>query len=168
VFVPTLYGRKGAGATIRDFPPLTVRAFDGGRPVSYTYATAVGDRNLGPIPQVQAPNQVELGTLDNGATWTALSLPSSPGALGYFDAANWWWIGSGQWATSGDGGATWSDPRGLGVIGPVPGTLQLIDRNHAWFAAASESSPLLETTNDGGVVWRMVLLPPVPDLPTTP
>ncbi len=165
VYFPAVQGRKGAGATIRDFPPLTVRAFDGGRPVTYTYATAIGLVNTGPVPQAQAPNEVLLSTEDNGASWSSIEPPPSSGAIGFVDPSYWWWIGSGQWATTADGGATWTGPRNIGVIEPLPGSLQVLDRDHAWFAAAAGARPVLETTDDGGRGWRMVMLPPMPDEP---
>lgn len=165
VFLATLQGRKGAGATIRDFPPLTVRAFDGGRPVTYTYQTAVGMEHTGPGPQAMAPNQALLSTVDNGATWGSIALPAT-GAIGYFDAAHWWWIGGGQLARSGDAGATWSDPAGMQVIEPAPGTLQVLDGQNAWFAGSRDGRPWLEATRDGGSQWRLVTLPAIPDSPT--
>jgi photosystem II stability/assembly factor-like uncharacterized protein len=158
VFFTALRGRKGQGAVIRDFPPLTVGAFDGGRPVTYTYATAIGDKNLGPIPQAAAPNQAEFGTLDNGASWKAITIPSS-GAIGYFDAADWWWVGAGRLASSRDGGTSWTEARGVDAQEPLPGSLQVLDRLHAWFAGADAARPMLETTDDGGAHWRVVPLP---------
>jgi photosystem II stability/assembly factor-like uncharacterized protein len=89
--------------------------------------------------------------------------PSSSGAIGYFDASNWWWIGGAQWAHSGDGGATWTDPQNIGAIEPLPGSLRVLDRNHAWFAGSAGARPVLEATADGGRGWRMVLLPALPD-----
>ncbi|HSS60513.1 MAG TPA: hypothetical protein VLK30_03535 [Candidatus Limnocylindrales bacterium] len=159
VFFPTLKGRKGQGATIQDFPPLTVRTFDGGVPVTYTYATAIGSRNLGPIPQAQAPNQTRLGTLDNGASWTPITVPSSSGALGYSDAADWWWVGSGQWAHSQDGGATWAIPVPIDALDPVPGTLDVLDTRHGYFADVQGTRPVLEFTDEFGLHWRAIPLP---------
>jgi photosystem II stability/assembly factor-like uncharacterized protein len=161
VFVPTLQGRKGQGAIIRDFPPLTVRAFDGGRPVTYVYAT-IGEKNLGPIPQAQAPNQTQLGTMDGGATWRPIALPSANGAVAFADAADWWWIGEGQLASSRDGGASWSSAHGINAHAPVPGTLQVVDPQHAWFATSDNS---LEATADSGLRWRSVALPGLSDAP---
>jgi photosystem II stability/assembly factor-like uncharacterized protein len=164
VFVPTLQGRKGQGAIIRDFPPLTVRAFDGGRPVTYTYAT-IGDKNLGPIPQAQAPNQAHLGTLDDGASWRPIAVPSTSGALGFAGAADWWWVGAGTLAFSHDGGASWSAEHGIAARDPVPGSLQVVDAEHAWYVT---SDGPLEATADGGAHWRLVVLPAISDLPASP
>jgi photosystem II stability/assembly factor-like uncharacterized protein len=166
VFFPTQLGRKGTGATIADFPPLTVRTFDGGVPVTYTYTTAIDMKNTGGnTQQATPPNQHELRTLDNGLTWASISLPAS-GAIGYSDAANWWWIGGRTQAYSRDGGATWTDPRNIDALDPVPGSLQVLSPTHAWFAASDGSHPVLEATSDGGAHWRVVALPAIPDLPT--
>jgi photosystem II stability/assembly factor-like uncharacterized protein len=161
VSFPPLKGRTGIGATIRGFPPLTVWAFDGGRPHTYTYATVIDQVVGGPFAQEQAPNQTPLSTVDNGANWVAIAPPSTAGAIGYFDAFNWWWIGSGFWSSSADGGLTWTHPRGVGAIEPIQGSLQVLDRAHAWFAGSRGSSPVLEGTADGGVHWRQVALPAV-------
>jgi len=149
--------------------PLTVLTFDGGVPVKYVYTTTI-DRVTGgsppgtqlwlnPSSDVPAPNQLELGSLDGGTTWAAISPPLQPGAIGYFDSAHWWWIGSAAWSRSADGGSTWTPVRNLGVIAPLPATLQLLDDQHAWYGAAAGDRAVLETTSDGGVHWRMVLLP---------
>jgi photosystem II stability/assembly factor-like uncharacterized protein len=166
VYFPPIKGRTGIGADIRSFPPLVVRSFDGGRPHTYTYTTVIDQVAGGPYATEQPPNQAQLGTVDNGSSWSAVDPPATSGAIGYFDALNWWWIGAGRWASSGDGGSTWTNPRGIGVIEPLPGSLQVLDRDHAWFAASSGSRPVLQATDDGGLHWRMVLLPPMPDLPT--
>ena len=166
VYFPVIRGRTGVGGDIKSFPPLTVRGFDGGRPHTYTYTTVIDQVAGGPFAQDQAPNQVQLSTIDNGSSWNAIDPPSTSGAIGYFDALHWWWVGSGRWARSGDGGATWTTSQGIGVIEPLPGSLHVLDRDHAWFAASAGPRPVLQTTDDGGVHWRMVLLPPVADLPT--
>lgn len=158
---PTIKGRTGIGATIRGFPPLTVRAFDGGRQHTYTYATVLDQVVGGPFAREQAPNQAQLSTVDNGKSWVGIEPPSASGAIGCFDAFHWWWVGSGSWSSSRDGGFTWSHPRGVGVIEPIPGTLQVLDRAHAWFAGSLGSRPVLEGTGDGGAHWRQVALPPV-------
>ncbi|OLB82730.1 MAG: hypothetical protein AUI15_37475 [Actinobacteria bacterium 13_2_20CM_2_66_6] len=163
VYFPAIKGRTGVGADIRAFPPLVVRSFDGGRPHTYTYTTLINQFVGGPLGQEPPPNQARLSTSDNGATWSAVAPPSSSGAIGSFDAANWWWIGAGQSATSGDGGATWTELRNIGAIEPLPGSLRVLDRNHAWYAGAAGARPLLEATADGGKGWRMVLLPAMPD-----
>lgn len=169
-FIPAS-GRHSVGATVLEYPPLTVRAFDGGVPVTYTYTTfidrvAITGSALSAVAaraavQVPAVNQVELGSLDGGATWTVIAAPGAPGAVGYSDAQDWWWIGSGEWATSSNGGTTWTPYRNVGVIAPLPGSLQVLDSEHAWFGAMAGSLPVLEATTDGGRHWRAVILPPV-------
>lgn len=168
---PPATGRSGVGEIVFEYPPLKVRAFDGGIPVTYSYgifidrvvnlASADTNGGNGPATQVQAPNQVELGSLDDGATWSMITPPTAVGAVGYSDAENWWWIGSGDWATSSNGGTTWTPYRNVGVLVPLPGSLQVLDHDHAWFGAMAGSRPVLETTEDGGVHWRTVMLPPI-------
>ena len=169
-FAPT-YGRSGIGATVVSYPPLTVRTFDGGVPVLYSYVTFVDTiansswsaaytkNRSGSSSQVQAPNQVQLGSLDGGSTWTVIAPPKAPGAIGYSDAQDWWWIGSGAWSTSSDGGATWTPYRNVGVPQPLPGSLQVLDPRHAWFGAMAGTRAVLENTSDGGIVWQMTILP---------
>ena len=70
-------------------------------------------------------------------------------------------IGSGAAATSSDAGVTWTETRNLGVPEPLPGSLQFVDSDHAWFGAMAGTRPLVETTDDGGVRWTMILLPAV-------
>jgi hypothetical protein len=166
-------GRSGIGATVTSYPPLTVRTFDGGVPVSYVYVTfadaiassswtAVDTHNRSASSsQVQAPNQVQLGSLDGGSTWGVIAPPKEPGAIGYSDAEDWWWIGSGAWSTSSDGGTTWTPSRNLGVLQPLPGSLQVLDRLHAWFGAMAGTRAVLENTNDGGTHWYMTGLPAI-------
>jgi len=166
VYFPPLRGRTGVGATVRSFPPLTVRAFDGGRLRTFTYSTLIDQVAGGPYAQDQAPNQTRLRTVDNGTTWAPIEPPSTSGAIGYFDASNWWWIGAGLRSTSRDGGVTWSGPSGVGVIGPTPGSLQVLDRNDAWFAGSVGAKPVLVSTNDGALHWRTVAMPPIEELPT--
>lgn len=173
-FAPTS-GRSGIGGNVVAYPPLTVRTFDGGVPVFYSYATYIDripsadmtgvatEHKNGPSAQVQAPNQVQLGSLDGGATWSLIAPPSAPGAIGYSDAQNWWWIGSGSWSTSSDGGTTWTPYRNIGVLQPLPGSLQVLDSKHAWFGAMAGTRAVLETTDDGGIRWVMLILPPVAD-----
>jgi photosystem II stability/assembly factor-like uncharacterized protein len=160
VFFSPIKGRSGVGGSIRGFPPLTVRAYDGGRLNTYLYTTTLDRLVVGGRTGAQPPNETVLSTLDNGVSWTSISKPPPSGAIGYFDAANWWWIGSGSWSTSADGGVTWTDPRTIGVVEPLPGSLQLLDSAHAWFAA-SGTKPVLEATNDAGRHWRVVELPPI-------
>src|SRR5450759_578477 len=163
-------GRSGVGASVVSYPPLTVRTFDGGVPVSYVYVTfadaisnsswsAADTKNRSASSsQVQAPNQVQLGSLDGGSTWSVVAPPSAPGAIGYTDARDWWWIGSGEWSTSSDGGTTWTPYRNAGVPLPLPGSLQVLDPRHAWFGAMAGTRALLENTNDGGTHWQMSIL----------
>jgi photosystem II stability/assembly factor-like uncharacterized protein len=159
VFFPTLEGRKGQGAKIRDFPPLTVRAFDGGRPVTYFYATPIGSGVTTSVPQALPPNQTQLATRDNGTSWSPISVPSAGGAVGYLDPVDWWSVGAGQLAITRDGGMTWSETAGIDVQAPLPGSLQILDRLHAWLIGTYRSRPVLEATADGGRHWRIVSLP---------
>lgn len=165
-------GRTGIGERVVGYPPLTVQAYDGGVPVSYTYGTlvdAIPSRGLGAAAsqhrsgssQSQAPNQVQFGSLDGGDTWSVIAPPGVPGAIGYSDAENWWWIGSGAWATSSNGGTTWTPYRNVGVPQPIAGSLQVLDADHAWFGAMAGPIAVLETTVDRGIHWEMVGLPPV-------
>lgn len=166
-------GRSGIGASVVAFPPLTVRAFDGGVPVYYVYVTFVDTistsawsaadtkNRSGSAAQVPAPNQVQLGSLDGGSTWSVIAPPTAPGAIGYSDARHWWWIGSGAWSTSSDGGASWTPYRNLGVVEPLPGSLQMLDPDNAWFAAMAGTRAVLENTNDGGAHWQMTILPAI-------
>jgi len=167
-------GRSGGGGTVLAYPPLTVRTFDGGAQVQLIYATLIDNAPGGAAAQAppswwigaaqavaQAPGQVDLGSLDGGRSWGSVTLPADSGAIGYVDAADWWWIGLGEWSTSSDAGRTWARVRTIAVIEPLPATLQLLDRETAWFAALAGPRPVLETTDDGGVDWRMVLLPPI-------
>ncbi|MGH7761413.1 MAG: WD40/YVTN/BNR-like repeat-containing protein [Candidatus Dormibacteraceae bacterium] len=168
-----VHGRSGIGASVSSYPPLTVRTFDGGVPVFYTYAifvdtisssswSAAGTRNANTLfSGDQAPNQVQLGSLDGGSTWSVITPPRAPGAIGYSDAQDWWWIGSGAWSTSSDGGTTWTPYRNLGVPQPLPGSLQVLDPMHAWFGAMAGTRSVLESTSDGGTHWQMTLLPAI-------
>ena len=166
VYFPPVKGRTGIGGIVRAYPPLTVRSFDGGRPHTYIYTTALDQVVTGPFAEEPPPNQAELGTVDAGKTWSAVAPPAQTGAIGYFDASHWWWIGAGMFAGSADAGVTWTDPRNIGVVDPLPGSLQVLDRKHAWFAAQSASRPSLEMTDDGGRHWTLMSLPAIEDSPT--
>jgi hypothetical protein len=171
--VAPTFGRSGIGGNVVAYPPLTVRTFDGGVPVYYTYVTyvdAIPNAGLVPIQsenrsgstsQVQAPNQVQLGSLDGGTTWTFIASPSATGAIGYSDAQNWWWIGSGAWSTSSNGGTSWTPDRNIAVPQPIPGSLQVLDSLHAWFGSVAGTRALLESTSDGGIHWKMTALPAI-------
>jgi hypothetical protein len=164
VNLPPLVGRLRSGEQVVAYPPLTVRSFDGGLPVRYSYsifADAIpgADLRVSRSDQVSS-HQVELSSLDGGATWIVVSPPSAAGAVGYADAQTWWWIGSGAGSTSYDGGSTWTPTRNLGVIQPLPGSLQVLDSSHAWFGAmAGGIRPMLERTADAGLHWEMLGLP---------
>ena len=162
------HGRSPAGGLLVGYPPLRVGTFDGGRPVTYVYADVTPYRyssiehvNDGMWVDSQAAPQFQLSSIDGGVTWNAALPPSTNGAVGYVDALNWWWIGSGARSTTSDGGRTWTGISSAGVPEPLPGSLQFTDSNHAWFGAMAGSRPLLETTEDGGIHWRMILLPPI-------
>jgi photosystem II stability/assembly factor-like uncharacterized protein len=100
-----------------------------------------------------------LSSVDGGVSWNPIITPSDYGAVGFVDALNWWWIGSGAGSRTFDAGRTWSETRGLGVLEPLPGSLQFIDATHAWFGAMAGARPLVESTDDGGIHWRMLMLP---------
>jgi hypothetical protein len=159
-------GRSGVGGTVRGYPPLTVRSFDGGRLRTYLYTTVIDQVVTGPFASDTPPNQTELGTVDNGHSWSSIGLPSAAGAVGFFDAAHWWWVGQGMWSRSDDAGATWSDPQDIGVIDATPGSLRVIDATHAWFAGVSGARAVLERTDDSGAHWTLSTLPALDDRPT--
>jgi len=165
VHFASFQGRSGAGGTVRAYPPLTVRSFDGGRLRTYLYTTLLDQLVTGPFAEDTPPNQAQLGTTDGGGSWSVVSLPSTKGAVGFYDAAHWWWIGDGLTAGSADGGVTWTQPTDIGVITPLPGSLQVLDRQHAWFAGAPAARALLATTEDGGVHWTSMALPLLEDRP---
>ena len=165
VYFPLVKGRSGVGGSIRAFPPLTVRVFDGGKPDTYTYTTVLDRLSIGGRAGAQAPNETVLSTVNNGTTWTPIRPPSGAGAIGYFDAADWWWVGAGSLSRTADAGISWTNPQSTAVVEPLPGSLQLLDESHAWFAASLGSQPVLESTDDAGLRWRIVLLPALADSP---
>jgi len=159
-------GRARVGGLLVGYPPLRVSTYDGGRPVTDIYAevgpyrySSIERINPGPYVHDEPANQFQLSSVDGGVSWVGFRPPSPYGAVGYVDARNWWWIGSGARATSADAGSTWTEIRGAGVPEPLPGSLQFLDANHAWFGGMAGARPLVEATDDGGIHWRMVLLP---------
>jgi Photosynthesis system II assembly factor YCF48 len=167
-------GRSAVGERVVAYPPLTIRSFDGGLPVWYSYAIFTDAIPGGDLrnhktdqvnrysTQIQAPHQVQLGSLDGGASWSVVSPPTGSGAVGYADAQTWWWIGSGVGSTSSDGGRTWAPIRNLGVIEPLPGSLQVLDPQNAWYGAmAGGTRAMLERTADAGLHWEMIGLPEI-------
>lgn len=171
VSLAPFFARLRMGQRVVAYPPLTIRAFDGGEPVIYSQeifadavpradlAAAGAKVNSGTWAQVQAPRQVQEGSLDGGVSWSVIAPPTEPGAIAYSDARTWWWIGHGALATSSDGGATWTPSRVAGVLQPLPGSLQLIDSNHAWFGAMVDNKAVLQRTEDGGSRWELIGLP---------
>jgi hypothetical protein len=150
------------------YPPLSVGAFDGGRAVTYMYADATPYRyssiehaNRGRFVDSVPVPQFQLSSVDGGLSWAAILAPATYGSVGYVDALNWWWIGSGAGSKTSDGGRTWTQLKTIGVPRPLPGSLQFIDANHGWFGAMAGTRPLLESTEDGGIQWRTILLPPI-------
>lgn len=164
-------GRAGAGAAVVTYPPLTVRTYDGGSPVTFVYSTFVdaasdgilhiGDalHKPGPANGVQSASQIGMRSTDGGATWTSFVSPPPGGTIGYADAMTWWWIGPGVRSKTNDGGLTWSPSQADAVADPLPGSLVVLDTKHAWVSGVSESGPLLFTTSDGGAHWMPVGLP---------
>jgi photosystem II stability/assembly factor-like uncharacterized protein len=161
-------GRSVDGGIVMGYPPLSVRAFDGGVLVTVVYTT-FGDMSPYRYSAIQsqggqalipaAPGEVELSSLDGGSSWEIAALPPEFGTFGYVDPTDWWWIGAGAWATSSDGGVTWTRKPTLRTLAPLAGSLRIIDLDHGWFASMNGTMPLLETTDDGGLTWRAVGLP---------
>jgi photosystem II stability/assembly factor-like uncharacterized protein len=50
-------------------------------------------------------------------------------------------------------------PRNLAVPLPLAGSLEILDADHAWFAAITGTRASVVSTDDGGVHWRSVVLP---------
>lgn len=171
-FAP-LAGRTASGAAIIDYPPLTVRTYDGGGSITYAYTTFVDttsgdglrllhwDQEMIPSELPPSSGEVQLGSVDGGVSWSIIPPPPAAGSIGYFNTHDWWWIGSGSWSTSSDGGVTWAPDRSVGVPQPVPGTLQMLDAKHASFGAELSTGPAIETTDDGGLTWTEIKLPPI-------
>jgi len=160
------HGRFPGGGVLVGYPPLRVGTWDAGRPVTYVYAdvspyrySSVERVNAGSYVDSLPTTQTQLSSVDGGLSWDPIVPPASTGSIGYVDAYNWWWIGSGAQATTSDAGKTWSRIRTVGVPQPLPGSLQFLDSTHAWFGAMAGTRPLVEATDDGGLNWRMVLLP---------
>jgi len=155
------------GPSLADSPVRNVRTFDGGGSMTSVYAdvspysfslSATSSRVVGG----QVANQFQLSSIDGGRSWHPISTPSVFGAVGYFDALNWWWIGPGMQSKSSDAGRTWSPIRSLLVPAPLPESFQIIDGTHLWFGAMVGPTPMVEGTDDGGVNWRKILLPATP------
>jgi photosystem II stability/assembly factor-like uncharacterized protein len=168
VGVASRNGRLRVGGVLLGYPPLRVSTYDGGRPITTVYADVSPYRysstehvSLGPFAATEPANQFHMSSVDGGLSWHPVMTPSDSGALGYIDALNWWWIGSGLGSTSVDAGRTWTETRGLGVPAPLPGSLQFIDSNHAWFGATAGARSLIEATDDGGIHWAMSVLPEI-------
>jgi photosystem II stability/assembly factor-like uncharacterized protein len=161
-------GHARVGGVLVGYPPLRVSTYDGGRPVTDIYAgvspyrySTIDRIAAGPYLHLEPVNQLQLSSIDGGFSWGGFNPPARSGAVGYIDARNWWWIGSGARATSSDAGSTWSEILGAGVAEPLAGSLQFLDADHAWFGAMAGPRPLVEATDDGGRHWRMVLLPAI-------
>lgn len=166
--------RSANSSVLLGYPPPIVRPYDGAGSIVYQYRTRV---DAGPYGSssfqvavdsgvgVAGADEVTLGSADGGDSWRSITIPASGGAVGYADALDWWWVGAGEWATTADGGVSWSRIERLGVAEPLAGSLQVIDPDHAWFAAAGGGGPLLEATVDGGHEWTPVSLPPISGLP---
>jgi photosystem II stability/assembly factor-like uncharacterized protein len=155
------------GPSLADSPVRSVRTFDGGGSMTSVYAdvspyslsfSTTYSRAVG----TQVANQFQLSSLDGGISWKEITTPSVFGAVGYFDALNWWWIGPGVQSTSSDAGRTWSPIHSLLVPAPLPESLQIMDGKHIWFGAMVGTAPLVEGTDDGGVTWKTILLPATP------
>jgi photosystem II stability/assembly factor-like uncharacterized protein len=164
-------GRFGGGTAVVTYPPLTVRTYDGGSPVTYVYSTFVDGASdgilhindalhkPGPATQVQAASQIGMRSTDGGQSWTPFVSPAPGGTIGYADAMSWWWIGPGLRSKTADGGLTWSPSQADAVADPLPGSLVVLDSRYAWVSGVSDSGQLLFTTADGGEHWTAVRLP---------
>ncbi len=152
------------GWALEDFPVYRVQTFAGGGSMASVYANVgrSGDWPTGvPSPSLEGEpvQQFQVSSIDGGLSWKTISTPGAQGAIAYVDALNWWWIGLGVQAKSSDAGGTWSPVRTLLVPAPLPESVQIIDAMHVWFGAMVGLRPLVESTDDGGSTWTMVLLP---------
>jgi photosystem II stability/assembly factor-like uncharacterized protein len=157
---------RASGIDVLGYPPLTVRTFDGGGPVIYVYSTfadspysGVATSNATGSGGLQAANQTVIRSTDGGASWTVVAPPADGGTMGFAGPLNWWWMGPGAMSTTSDGGLTWSAVRSGGLAQPVPGSLVLLDPQHAWIGATAKGATLLYTTSDAGRRWTVVPLP---------
>jgi photosystem II stability/assembly factor-like uncharacterized protein len=140
---------------------LTATLVDGAPPTSLG---PLGAAPIYPADLNAAPAKlVQLSSVDAGRSWNPISSPSTNGTIGYIDAFNWWWIGSGARSTSSDAGRSWSPIRTVGVPEPLPGSLHFTDATHAWFGAMGGTRPVVENTDDGGLDWTMIPLPSIPE-----
>ena len=163
VAFPPVRGRTNGGTVVRNYPPLTVRSYDGGRLRTYQYSTLMDALSIGPSSLEAAPNQAVLSTVDLGGRWSVIQPPFTGGAIGSRDARHWMWVGQGRVAWTSDGGLTWVPSTAAGAREPVPGSLQVLDAERAWYAATGASE--LESTSDGGRHWRPLHLPALQDTP---
>jgi BNR/Asp-box repeat. len=152
------------GGALQDFPVYRAHTSDGSGSTTSVYADVgrSGDWSTGvpsPSPEGELVQQFQLSSIDGGLSWKTTSTPAAQGAVAYIDAHNWWWIGSGVQSKSFDAGGTWSPIRTLLVPAPLPESVQIIDAKHVWFGAMVGPRPLVESSDDGGSSWTMVLLP---------
>ena len=155
---------RASGIDVLGYPPLTVRTFDGGAAVIYAYSTFADSPNSAVATenrpgQPQAANQTVLRSTDGGATWTVVAPPSNGGTMGFAGPLDWWWMGASAMSTTMDGGVTWSAMTAGGPAQPIPGSLVLLDSQHAWVGGTVGGSTLLYTTSNAGSRWSALSLP---------
>src|SRR5207247_7769756 len=121
-------GRHRVDDSMLANPPLSGPSFDGGRLRTYLYTTLLDQLVTGPFAEDTPPNQAQLGTIDGGGSWSVVSLPSTKGAVGFYDAAHWWWIGDGLTAGSAAGGVTGTQTTASGGPRPVRGAGPVLER----------------------------------------